>query len=84
MAPLYSDENWEGAETWSGALLVLQFAAQVAPLLPAPFSQQITELQASLPYGLVFEDSSIFSSLAWCQPHNVCICYNVGGKPVGI
>lgn len=42
MAPLYADENHEGPETWSGVLLALQFAAQVALLLPAPFSQQIT------------------------------------------
>lgn len=42
-------------------------------LLPEPFSQQITELQARLPCGLVFEDCSIFSSLAWCQAHNKCV-----------
>lgn len=65
MAALYSDENQEGIETLSRALFGLQFAAHIAPLPLAPFSQQITEVQASLPQGLVFEDRSIFSSLAW-------------------
>lgn len=65
MAPSYSDENQEGVETWSGALFILQFAAYIAPLPLAPFSQQITEVQASLPQRLVFEDCSIFCSLAW-------------------
>lgn len=73
MTPLKWDENWEGAETWSEAPFVLRFAAHIAPLLLAPFSQQITELKASLPCGLVFEDSSILSRLAWCQPHNKCV-----------
>lgn len=65
MAPLYSDKNQEGIEIWSGALFGLQFAARIAPLPLAPFSQQVSEVQASLPQGLVFENCSIFSSLAW-------------------
>lgn len=65
MAPLYSDENLEGIETWSGALFVLYFAAHTASLPLAPFSQQIADVQASLPQGLIFEDYSIFCSLPW-------------------